>query len=112
MKSVVLAAALTVIALAGPVWAQTGRDPASTAAPARHAAGDLNTGEVRRVSKETSRITIAHGPLKSFDMPAMTMAFPVKDASLLGKVKQGDKVTFVLEKSGEDLVITRIDPVR
>jgi Cu/Ag efflux protein CusF len=45
-------------------------------------------------------------------MPAMTMAFPVKDPAMLSKVKPGDKVRFGLEKAGEDLVITRIEPAR
>jgi Cu/Ag efflux protein CusF len=45
-------------------------------------------------------------------MPAMTMAFGVKDPAMLTKVKQGDKVNFVLEKAGEDMVITRIEPAR
>jgi Cu/Ag efflux protein CusF len=45
-------------------------------------------------------------------MPAMTMAFPVKDAALLTNLKEGDKVRFALEKSGENLVVTRIEPVK
>jgi len=45
-------------------------------------------------------------------MPAMTMAFPVKDPAMLTKVRQGDKVRFGLEKAGEDLVITRIEPAK
>ncbi|WP_409529400.1 copper-binding protein [Thiobacillus sp.] len=33
-------------------------------------------------------------------MPGMTMVFQVKDSAILEKVKVGDKVKFVAEKSG------------
>jgi len=89
--------------LAAPVLAQS-----ATSA----AAAEMYEGQVRRVNAETKRVTLAHGPLKAFDMPAMTMAFPVKDPALLTKVKEGDKVRFALEMSGENLVVTRIEPVK
>jgi Cu/Ag efflux protein CusF len=111
MKSVLLAAVLSLVASA-PAWAQSGHDHSghTMATPVKATADQLdNSGEVKRVNTETKKITISHGPLKAFDMPAMTMAFPVKDPAMLTKVKQGDKVRFGLEKAGEDLVITRIE---
>ena len=112
MKSVLLAAALALAAVA-PASAQQDHSGHMSAAPAKATAGQLdNSGEVKRVNTDTKKITIAHGPLKAFDMPAMTMAFPVKDPAMLGKVKPGDKVRFGLEKAGEDLVITRIEAAR
>ena len=45
-------------------------------------------------------------------MPAMTMAFPVKDAKQLAPLKEGDKVRFSLEQSGENMVVTRIEVVK
>jgi len=93
-----------------PAYSQA---PHNHPAPAAKAAtSTLYDGEVKRVSKDTKRVTLAHGPLTGFDMPAMTMAFPVKDAAALDKLKPGDKVRFALEKAGEDLVVTRIEPVR
>jgi Cu/Ag efflux protein CusF len=112
MKPILLAAALSLLTAAAPARAQAGHDHSHAAAPATVQADVVNVGEVRRINAETRKITIAHGPLKAFDMPAMTMTFPVKDPAMLGKVKQGDKVSFVLEKSGEDLVIVRIEPSR
>lgn len=115
MKSTLLAAAaLSIVALAAPAFAQAGHDHShASATPAAAAPGQLdNSGEIKRVNMDTKKITIAHGPLKAFDMPAMTMAFPVKDPALLGTVKQGDKVRFALEKEGEDLVITRVESVK
>lgn len=109
MKPVLLAAFLS-LAAAAPAWAQHDHGSHATATPAKATTGQLdNSGEVKRVNTETKKITIAHGPLKAFDMPAMTMAFPVKDPAMLTKVKPGDKVRFGLEKAGEDMVITRIE---
>jgi Cu(I)/Ag(I) efflux system periplasmic protein CusF len=112
-----LLAPVAVIAMMGlslPASAQSGHQhhaPAATATAAS-ASSEMASGEIRRVNQDTKKITIAHGPLKAFDMPSMTMAFGVKDPALLGKVKPGDKVKFALEKAGEDLVITRIEPAR
>jgi Cu(I)/Ag(I) efflux system periplasmic protein CusF len=106
-------AVIAVMALSLPASAQSGHQhhaPAVTAAAS--ASSEMATGEIRRINQDTKKITIAHGPLKAFDMPSMTMAFGVKDPALLGKVKPGDKVKFALEKAGEDLVITRIEPAR
>ena len=111
-----LLSALAVVALAAtavPLWAQSGHDHGhATPAATKAGAAVVNTGEVKRINQDTKKITISHGPLKAFDMPSMTMAFGVKDPSMLGKVKTGDKVNFVLEKAGEDLVITRIEAAR
>jgi len=112
MKSVLLVATLSLVASV-PAWGQAGHDHHTMTTPTKASAGQVdNVGEVRRVNTDTKKITIAHGPLKAYDMPAMTMAFPVKDPALLAKVKQGDKIRFGLEKAGEDLVITRIEPVK
>lgn len=114
MKSVLLAATLSLVASV-PAWGQAGHDHGghTMTTQSKASAGQVdNVGEVRRVNTDTKKITIAHGPLKAYDMPAMTMAFPVKDPAMLTKVKQGDKVRFGLEKAGEDLVITRIEPAK
>jgi len=111
MKTALIAAALA-LAVAAPAFAQHDHSSHGTAAATKTAAEVVNTGEVKRINKDTKKITIAHGPLTGFDMPAMTMAFPVKDPAMLTTVKQGDKVNFVLEKAGEDMVITRIEPAK
>ena len=67
-------------------------------------------GEVRKVDKEANKITIKHGPMPSFDMPAMTMVFQVKDPALLDKVKAGDKVKFEAQKLGGAFTVTSIVP--
>jgi Cu(I)/Ag(I) efflux system protein CusF len=66
--------------------------------------------EIRKVDKDASKLTIKHGEIKSLDMPPMTMAFQVKDAKMLDKVKVGDKVRFVAEKTASGHVVTEIQP--
>ena len=114
MKLSVFVAAASLFAASG-AWAQAGHDHSGHAMPttAKAPAGQMdNSGEVRRVNADAKKITIAHGPLKAYDMPAMTMPFAVKDPALLAKVKAGVKVRFALEKAGDDLVITRIEAVK
>lgn len=112
MKRFLLAAVVSACATTA-AWAQAGHDHHAMPAATKSAAGQLdNTGEVRRVNAEAKKITIAHGPLKAYDMPPMTMPFAVKDPALLTKVKAGDKVRFALERVGDDLVITRLETVK
>ena len=76
----------------------------------KHHKSAQGDGEVRKVDKEAKKITIKHGPMPSFDMPAMTMVFQVKDPALLEKVKAGDKVKFEAQKLGGAFTITSIVP--
>jgi Cu/Ag efflux protein CusF len=112
MKVASLAAVVFTWALALPAWAQPAASHNHGTPTGKATTSEMYDGQVRRVSKETRRVTLAHGPLTGFDMPAMTMAFPVKDPALLANLKEGDKVRFALEKSGENLVVTRIEPVK
>jgi Cu/Ag efflux protein CusF len=69
-------------------------------------------GEVRRIDKGAKKITLKHGEIKSLDMPAMTMVYQVKDATLLDKVKEGDKVRFTADKVGGSYTVTSIEAAR
>ena len=64
------------------------------------------SGKVTEVDRGKARVTIQHGPVPSLKWPPMTMAFDVKDAALLAKVKPGAKVEFSFIQSGRDYVIT------
>lgn len=75
---------------------------------AQASAGDMTDGEIRKVDKDTKKITIKHGEIKSLDMPGMTMLFQVKDPAMLDMVKPGDKVKFRAEKAGGGIVVTEI----
>jgi Cu(I)/Ag(I) efflux system periplasmic protein CusF len=69
---------------------------------------DAALGEIRKVDKESKKLTIKHGEIKSLDMPPMTMVFQVKEASMLDRVKPGDKIQFRAVKEGGNYVVTDI----
>ena len=71
-------------------------------------AADMAEGEIRKVDKDTKKITIKHGEIKNLDMPGMTMLFQVKDPAMLDMVKVGDKVKFKAEKAATGIVVTEI----
>jgi Cu(I)/Ag(I) efflux system protein CusF len=75
-------------------------------------APQMTDGEIRKVDKDAKKITIKHGPMPKFDMPAMTMVFQVKDPALLDKVKPGDKVSFEAEKLGGAFTVTKIEAAK
>jgi len=90
-----LTLALSGACLALAVWAQT---------------TDLSEGEIRKIDKEGGKITLAHGEIKSIDMPPMTMVFTVKNPALFGDLKKGDKVRFAVVREDGKLVLTEIVP--
>jgi Cu(I)/Ag(I) efflux system periplasmic protein CusF len=67
-------------------------------------------GEVRKIDKAAGKITLKHAEIKNLDMPAMSMAYPVKDPALLQKVKPGDKVNFTADKINGALTVVSIEP--
>lgn len=99
----VIAAALA-LPFAGAAMAQP--------APAAAAPVTLVAGEVKKINKETGKMTIKHGPLANLDMPAMTMVFRVKDPAMLDKVKVGDKVNFAVERANGAITVTQLDVAR
>lgn len=72
----------------------------------------LTDGEVRKVDKETGKVTIKHGPLENLGMPAMTMVFQVKDPGLMDQVKAGDKVRFRAEQINGAYTVMQIEPAK
>lgn len=72
-------------------------------------ADSMIDGEVRKVNKDTERITIKHGPLPNLDMPGMTMVFRVKDTAMLDQVKEGDKVRFMADKVNGNITLIKLE---
>ena len=101
------AAALT---LAGHASADAAKGHSHGDAKTDHAAmaTDMTDGEIRKVDKDSKKITIKHAEIKSLDMPAMTMVFQVKDPAMLDKVQSGDKVKFKVIKSDSGFVVTEL----
>ncbi len=114
MKYAFVAAALTGMVLLFPVTAQSEMIQVTyhTAPATAPAPNSLTEGEVRKVDKDAGKITLKHGPIANLEMPEMTMVFRVKDASMLDKVKAGDKVRFAAEKVGGAITVTQIEPAK
>lgn len=66
-------------------------------------------GEVKKIDKDTGKVTIKHGEIKSLDMPSMTMVFRVKEAAMLDQFKVGDKINFVAENINGKLTVTKVE---
>jgi Cu/Ag efflux protein CusF len=113
MKVHVISAAVAAVIIAAPGFAHATSHGAAQAANATHNASAVaSDGEVRKVDKETRKITIRHRPITNLDMPAMTMVFQVSDPALLEQVKTGDKVKFSADKVGGAYVVTGIEAVK
>ncbi len=96
-----LAAAAVALALVSLAMAQTDTGTA-----------ELAEAEVRKVDKDGKKLTLKHGPLKSLDMPAMTMVFRVREVAMLDKVQAGDKVRFMAEKIDGKFTVTTLEAAR
>jgi len=97
MTKKLLTAAVLVLAAAGAV-AQT-------------AAAAMTEAEVRKVDRDSRKITLRHGPIKNLDMPPMTMVFQVSDAMMLDALKAGDKVRFSADQQKGAYTVTAIEKV-
>jgi len=69
-------------------------------------ASHMAEGEIKKINRDSKKMTIKHGDIKSLDMPGMTMVFQIRDNSLLETFKAGDKVKFVIEKLDGAFVVT------
>lgn len=106
-----LIASFAFVATLAPVLAMA----ADHGAPAGHGAMHseaaqtaLIDGLVKKVDKAGGKVTVSHEALPN-GMPAMTMAFKVKDASWLDKVKDGQKIRFASENINGAMTIVRLE---
>ena len=104
ISSLILAAAL----VSSGAIAQTAA-LAPTASTDKSTLKDAAEGEVRKIDKDAKKITLKHGPIKSMDMPGMTMVFQVKDATLLDKLAMGDKIMFTAAQDNGAMIVTGIE---
>lgn len=87
-----------------------GADATAAAKPSGESvANEMVEAEVRKIDKEAGKITLKHGEIKKFDMPAMAMVFQVKDPAMLDQVKVGDKVKFAADRINNAFVVTAIE---
>ena len=111
----ILTLSLIATTLTAPAFAQqNAADHSSHAsdqtAPA--AASAMSDGEIRKIDRDTQKITIRHGPIANLGMPPMTMVFQVRDPALLDRAGTGDKIRFAAEKAAGVYIVTHIDPVK
>jgi Cu(I)/Ag(I) efflux system protein CusF len=100
------------IAMAGPALAQQKAGDPAPVQVAQAASADMAEGEVRKIDKDASKVTLKHGEIKSLDMPAMTMVFVVKDKAMLDSVKAGDKVRFKAVNDSGKFTVTELQVQR
>lgn len=82
------------------------------AKPAAAASASWTEGEVRKIDKAAGSVTLKHGPMPKFDMPPMTMAYRVKNKSMLDQLKPGDKVRFDVDGVGAAFTVTRLEKMK
>lgn len=103
-------ALLMALAVAGGAAAQAGKAPAAASQPAPDARADkLATGKVLEVDRKAQRVLVAHGPIQSIGMDAMTMEFLVPDRRVLDVVRAGDRIRFAADWKDGEYRITRIE---
>jgi Cu/Ag efflux protein CusF len=71
----------------------------------KSAVASMSEGEIKRINKETGKVTIKHGPLQNLDMPGMTMLFRMQDPAMLDQIKEGDTIKFVEDKVDGTFVV-------
>lgn len=72
-------------------------------------AAAMSEGEIRKINRETGKITIRHGPLLNLDMPPMTMLFRVQDTAMIDQLKEGDRIRFIAEKINGAYTVTTLE---
>ena len=106
-----LFASLSVVAALAPAVALAADHDMHAGHGAMHAdaaQAALTDGLVKKVDKAGGKLTVAHGALPN-GMPAMTMAFKVKDASWLDKVKDGQQIRFAIDNIDGAMTIVRLE---
>lgn len=96
------------LALLAPLAIQADDAHHKSASSAGTAVADATDGEVRKIDLEGGTITLKHAEIKSLDMPSMTMVFVVKDKTMLGSLKAGDKVKFLAVNDKGKFMVTEI----
>ena len=65
-------------------------------------------GEIVKIDKAATRVTLKHAEIKALDMPPMTMSWRLKSPGMLDDLAVGDRVRFVGERINGQYTITTI----
>jgi Cu(I)/Ag(I) efflux system periplasmic protein CusF len=104
-------AAFFAIGLAAPILpthAQVTAPGTEQAKPAQ--AQEMVSAEVKKVDKESGRVTLTHGEVKTLQIPATTMAYQVKDPGMFEMLNEGAKVRVALAKSATGYMVVAVEP--
>ncbi len=69
-----------------------------------------SVGVVKSIDPDAGKITIDHEDIAGY-MAAMEMTEAVSDAKMLETIKAGDKVEFEIERTGAQIVITKLTKI-
>ena len=72
----------------------------------------LSEGEIKKIDKDSGKLTIKHGPLNNLNMPGMTMAFKVQETAMLDQVKAGDRIRFRVESLNGTYTVTKLESAK
>lgn len=111
MKRLLIPAALVAASLLS-MPAMAAGDHAHAVAQAPAAAGQLVDGTVKKVDKTAGEVILSHGELTNLGMPAMTMAFRVKNAAWLDQLKKGDKIRFKADMVNSAVTVVQFEPAK
>lgn len=98
-------ALLWALCMTHPIHAQPNQ---SMAQAPQAASTEWTTGEIRKLDKDTGKLSIRHEDIKSLNMPAMTMVFMVNNKALLEGFKVGDKIQFIVVQEQGKLIVTQL----
>jgi len=56
--------------------------------------------EIQKIDMKAGKVTLKHAAIENLGMPAMTMAFPIKDRASLKNFKEGESVSVMFDKVG------------
>lgn len=66
---------------------------------------------VKKVDQAAAQVTLAHGPLPN-GMPAMTMAFRLKERIWANRLKEGSKIRFAADQVDGVMTVVRYELVK
>lgn len=113
MKKVIVALAACVAIAAAPAFAgdaMAGMNMSMKPAASKDSPNAaLTDAEVKKVDPASGMVTLKHGALQNVGMPAMTMAFKAKDASMVKRIHEGDKVKVRIEDVDGTMTIVKLE---
>ncbi|MDX5364377.1 MAG: copper-binding protein [Pseudazoarcus pumilus] len=68
----------------------------------------VTRGVVKKLEKESAKVTLKHEPVASLNWPAMTMGFLMRDKTLLDGLVEGETVEVEFVREGKAYVITAV----